>query len=335
VRKYAMKDAGGVEKEMADEVIGSKPKANEEKEQTPSEPCPECGSTVIYRDPTRGEIICGNCGIVISERYIDQGPEWRAFSSEEKEGRSRVGAPTTFAMHDKGLSTVIDRRDIDVYGNKLVPSRRAQIYRLRKWQIRSMVHNSVQRNLATAMSELDRLTSQLGIPRDIKETAAIIYRKALERRLVRGRTIDGVTAAAVYLACRLHHVPRALEEIVTHTHAGRKELGRSIRLILHTSGIAIPRPKPQDFISRFGEDLRMSVNAQRRAIEIIDQAQAMGLTAGKDPTGMAAAALYIAGLIEGERRTQQEVAGAAHITEVTVRNRYKEMVQKLNLKVEV
>jgi transcription initiation factor TFIIB len=130
-------------------------------------------------------------------------------------------------------------------------------------------------------------------------------------------------------------VPRALEEVATYTHAGRKELGRSIRLILHTSEITIPRPKPQDFIPRFGEDLHMSVNSQQKASVVIDQAQAMGLTAGKDPTGMAAAALYIAGLVEGERRTQQEVAATAHITEVTVRNRYKEMVQKLNLKVEV
>ncbi|MHA2053909.1 MAG: TFIIB-type zinc ribbon-containing protein, partial [Candidatus Hodarchaeales archaeon] len=146
--------------------------------------CKNCGSTDIVADENRGELICEKCGYVLETRLIDEGPEWRAFNSEERDKRSRVGSPSTFSVHDKGLSTIIGYENRDTFGNKLTASRRAQIYRLRKWQIRTRVHSSMDRNLAFAMSEMDRLASQLGIPRNVKETSAIIYRKAIEKRLV-------------------------------------------------------------------------------------------------------------------------------------------------------
>jgi transcription initiation factor TFIIB len=146
--------------------------------------CPECGSVDIINDTARGEVICSNCGVVISERIVDSGPEWRAFTNDEREKRSRVGAPTTYTVHDKGLSTMIDWHDKDSFGKKLPPNRRAQIYRLRKWQIRTRVHSSIARNLVIAMNELDRLSSQLGIPKSVKETAAVLYRRAIERRIM-------------------------------------------------------------------------------------------------------------------------------------------------------
>jgi transcription initiation factor TFIIB len=306
-----------------------------EAEDSEQETCTECGSKDITVDYTRGETICSNCGIVLTSRNIDSGPEWRAFTSEERNKRSRVGSPSTFTVHDKGLSTMIDWHDKDSFGKKLTPKRRAQIYRLRKWQIRTRVHSSMDRNLAFAMSELDRLSSQLGIPRGVKETAAVLYRRAIEKKLIRGRSIEAMIAAAVYAACRERKVPRTLDEIARHSRVNRKELGRCYRLILRELEIIIPMASPVDFIPRFGTELILSGTTQRKAAEIVKMAREKGITAGKDPTGLAAAAIYISAILEGERRTQREIAEVAHVTEVTVRNRYKELVKELNLRVEV
>ncbi|MHA1270459.1 MAG: transcription initiation factor IIB [Candidatus Helarchaeota archaeon] len=297
--------------------------------------CPECLSNEIIIDNQRGERTCGNCGLVIDEREIDQGPEWRAFTTDERNKRSRVGSPTTYTVHDKGLSTVIDWHDKDSYGKKLSPKSRAQVYRLRKWQMRTRVHSSIDRNLAFAMSELDRLSSQLGIPRGVKESSAVFYRKAIEKKLIRGRSIEAMIAASIYAACRLRKVPRTLDEIARYSRVNRKELGRCYRLILRELNIHIPIASPIEFIPRFGAELDLSGRAQRRAAEIIKKAGEAGLTAGKDPTGLAAASIYISAILEGERRTQREIAEVAHVTEVTVRNRYKELVKELNIKIEV
>jgi len=297
--------------------------------------CPDCGNTEVVRDPTRGEVICTRCGLVLDAHMVDQGPEWRAFTSEERDRRSRVGSPLSYTVHDMGMSTMIDWRNRDAYGRKLAPSRRAQIYRLRKWQIRTRVHSSIDRNLAYAMSELDRLASQLSLPRTVKEAAAVLYRRALEHKLIRGRSIEAMIAACVYAACRLRHVPRTLDEIAHHSRINRKELGRCYRLLLRELDVRIPIASPTDFIPRFAQTLHLSGRVQRRAAEIIEAARAKGLTAGKDPTGLAAASLYISAIQEGERRTQREIAETAHVTEVTVRNRYKELVRQLNLQVEI
>ncbi|WXG40135.1 MAG: transcription initiation factor IIB [Candidatus Freyarchaeum deiterrae] len=306
----------------------------EEKAKTPYK-CSECGATDVVRDVTRGELICSHCGLVIDEHMIDQGPEWRAFTSEERSRRSRVGSPTSYTVHDKGLSTMIDWRNCDAYGKKLTPRRRAQIYRLRKWQIRTRVHSSMDRNLAYAMSELDRLSSQLGIPHSVKEASAVIYRKAIERSLIRGRSIEAMVAASVYGACRMRKVPRTLDEIAKQSRVGRKELGRCYRLVLRELDIDIPIANPIDFLPRFGAELHLSGAAQRKAALIIEKAKELGITAGKDPTGLAAASMYISAIMIGERRTQREIAEVAHVTEVTVRNRYKELVKKLKLEVEI
>ncbi len=297
--------------------------------------CPDCGNTDVTRDPARGEVICTNCGLVLDSHVIDTGPEWRAFTSEERDRRARVGSPMSYTIHDKGLSTTIDWRDRDAHGRKLAPSLRAQIYRLRKWQVRTRVHSSIDRNLARAMSELDRITSQLSIPRPVKEAAAILYRRAIEQRLVRGRSIEAIVASCVYAACRLRHVPRTLDEIAHHSRINRKELGRCYRLLLRKLDMRVPVAKAVDFIPRFAEALGLSSRVQRRAAEIIEAARAKNITAGKDPTGLAAASLYISSIQEGERRTQREIAAVARVTEVTVRNRYKEMVRELALEVDI
>jgi len=184
--------------------------------------CPECGSSQVIEDLTRGERICAGCGLVLSDHHIDTGAEWRAFSSEEADARSRVGAPMRYTVHDKGLSTVIDWRDRDTSGRKLSPSRRSEIYRLRKWQIRSRVHGSIDRNLAQAMSELERLASQLSIPKSIRELAALLYRKSIIKKLVRGRSIEAMVAATLYAACRIRQKPRPLDEVADASRVDRR-----------------------------------------------------------------------------------------------------------------
>jgi transcription initiation factor TFIIB len=293
--------------------------------------CSACSSNNVYIDHTRGEVICSNCGLVLSDRSIDMGPEWRAFTADEQNARQRVGGPTDWSKFDQGLTTIIGRQNVDASGRKLTSTRRAQIHRLRKWQIRTKVHSSDKRNLAVAMTELHRISSQLSIPYSIRETSAVIYRKALRKRLTRGRTILGMIAASLYLACRVHKVPRPLEEIVDHIHITRKELSLCVRLILRYLNLKIPFSNPVEFVHRFGSELKLAGEAKKTAIDILQKAREERLTIGKDPKGMAAAAIYVASILTGQRRTQLEIARTARVTEVTVRNRYKEMVDKLGI----
>jgi len=175
--------------------------------------CPECGSTHLSRDFSRAELVCEDCGLVIDEDLIDHGPEWRAFDSDQREKRARTGAPMTYTIHDKGLSTIIDWKNRDSYGKSIPTRNRAQLYRLRKWQRRVRISGATERSLAIALSGLDRLASSMSLPRTVRETAAMIYRKAALKKLVRGRSIEGVTAASLYAACRQCNVPRTLDEI--------------------------------------------------------------------------------------------------------------------------
>ena len=293
--------------------------------------CPDCGQSNIVQDYTRGDSICSDCGTVVDSNLIDDGPEWRAFNTAERSKRSRVGSPTSYTVHDKGLSTHIGWEDRDSYGKKLSPRQRSQMFRLRKWHVRSRVHSSADRNLAQAMTELDRLGSQLGLPRSVKETASVIYRNAIKQRLIRGRSIEAMIAASAYAAARQRRVPRTLDEIAKHSRISKKELGRCYRLMITELNLKIPLANPSDYITRFASDLQLTGATARHAIDLVTQAKQKGLTAGKDPTGLAAAAIYIAGIVEGERRTQREIADVATVTEVTVRNRYKELVKKLDL----
>ncbi|MHA2220779.1 MAG: transcription initiation factor IIB [Candidatus Thorarchaeota archaeon] len=293
--------------------------------------CMGCGQSLFTKDYTRGEHTCTVCGLVVSERIVDRGPEWRAFTAEEKNSRARTGAPTTLRIADKGLATMIDWRNRDASGNALTSKTRAAIYRMRKWHIRSRLHGSEIRNLSIAMSEMERLSSQLGVPRDVRETAALIYRKALAKRLVRGRSIESVVAATIYLACRIHRIPRRLDEVVAETILDRKKIGQSVRLIVSRTNVSVPLPSAKDLIPRLSSDLVLEGRTVKKATEIIKSAREKYITMGKDPGGIAGAALYIAGILEDDRRTQREIANVSRVTEVTIRNRYKELVRVLGI----
>ncbi|MGA2681100.1 MAG: transcription initiation factor IIB [Candidatus Bathyarchaeia archaeon] len=296
-----------------------------------AEKCPECTSKKLVHDCGTGETICGDCGLVLYEQMLDKGPEWRAFTQEEKTSRSRVGMPTSYYVHDKGLSTSISQIDRDAFGRKLPLSTRLQMWRLRKWQIRSRVHSSSDRNLAQAMSELERLSSKVSISRSTKEKSAIIYRKALEKGLIRGRSINSIIAASIYAACRKSGASRSLHEIAEASLVDEKDVARCYRLLLQVLDFHMPIADPLTYVSKIAEKNGISGKTQGAAITILAEARRKRFSAGKDPTGLAAAALYIACLQNNEKITQKEMADAAGVTEVTVRNRYKLLKMQLNL----
>jgi transcription initiation factor TFIIB len=293
--------------------------------------CPECSSKNLVHDYDTGETICGDCGLVLYEQMLDKGPEWRAFTQEEKTSRSRVGAPTSYSIHDKGLSTTISRVNRDAFGRNLPLSTRLQMWRLRKWQIRSRVHLSTDRNLAQAMTELELLSSKVNISTPIKEKAAVIYRKALAKNLVRGRSINAIAAAALYAACRKSGSPKALCEIAEASLVHKKDVARCYRLLLQQLNFHMPISDPLTYVSKIAEKNGVSGKTQGAAIAILREARQKRFSAGKDPRGLAAAALYIACAQNNEKVTQKDIAEAAGVTEVTVRNRYKALKRQLNL----
>ena len=295
--------------------------------------CPECGGNRFIKDYETAEVVCISCGYVIEDKLEDTGPEWRAFDDEQRANRVRVGAPFTFTIHDKGLSTMIDWRNRDTYGKNLSPGLQAQVYRLRKWQRRSRVSDATERNLAFALSELSKMSAALNLPETILETASVIYRRAVKKKLIRGRSIQGVTAAAIYMACRQCGVARTLEEVSQASTVNRKEVGRSYRFMIKELDVLIPPCGPSRYVSRFLSQLGLVGNAETLAIKILNVSMSVRLTSGRGPLGMAAAATYIASSLVNERRTQRKIAEQANVTEVTIRNRYRELMESLTFDV--
>jgi len=192
--------------------------------------CPECGGR-LKADSEHGETVCADCGLVVEEDEIDRGPEWRAFDAAEKDSKSRVGAPTTKMMHDDGLSTNIGWQDKDAYGNTLSSSQREKMQRLRTWNERFRTRDSKERNLKQALGEIDRMASALGLPEDVRETASVIYRRALDEDLLPGRSIEGVATASVYAAARQTGTPRSIDEVAQVSRIDEMEFKRTYRYI--------------------------------------------------------------------------------------------------------
>src|SRR6056297_3194736 len=211
--------------------------------------CPECSGNVIT-DDEHGETVCDDCGLVITEDSVDRGPEWRAFDSAEKDQKSRVGAPTTNTMHDKGLSTNIDWRNKDAYGRSLGARQRQKMQRLRKWNERFRPRASKERNLKQALGEIDRMASALGLPENVRETASVIYRRALNDDLLPGRSIEGVATAALYAAARQAGTPRSLDEIANVSRVERMELTRTYRYIIRELGLEVAPANPESYVPR-------------------------------------------------------------------------------------
>ncbi len=298
----------------------------EESEQSEGLACPECGGQVIT-DEARGESVCADCGLVVEEDDIDRGPEWRAFDAKEKDEKSRVGAPTTNTMHDKGLSTNIDWRDQDAYGRSLDSRQRQKMRRLRKWNERFRTRDSKERNLKQALGEIDRMSSALGLPENVRETASVIYRRALDEDLLPGRSIEGVSTACTYAAARMADVPRSLDEISEVSRVGKDEVARTYRYVVRELKLEVKPADPESYVPRFASDLNLSDETELRAKELLTNAKEQGIHSGKSPVGLAAAAVYAAALLTNEKTTQAAVSEVADISEVTIRNRYHELLE--------
>ena len=288
--------------------------------------CPECGGSLLS-DSERGETVCEDCGLVVEEDEIDPGPEWRAFDSKEKDRKSRVGAPTTNMMHDKGLSTNIGWQDKDAYGNSLSSRQREKMQRLRTWNERFRTRDSKERNLKQALGEIDRMASALGLPENVRETASVIYRRALDEDLLPGRSIEGVSTASLYAAARQAGTPRSLDEIANVSRVGKDEIARTYRYVVRELSLEIQPADPESYVPRFASDLNLSEEVERRARQLLQNAKAEGVHSGKSPVGLAAAAVYAASLLTNEKVTQSEVSEVASISEVTIRNRYHELLE--------
>jgi transcription initiation factor TFIIB len=288
--------------------------------------CPECGGNV-QNDTEHGETVCADCGLVVEEDEIDHGPEWRAFDSKEKDEKSRVGAPTTNMMHDKGLSTNIGWQDKDAYGNSLSSRQREKMQRLRTWNERFRTRDSKERNLKQALGEIDRMASALGLPDNVRETASVIYRRALDEDLLPGRSIEGVSTASLYAAARQAGTPRSLDEIAGVSRVEKDEIARTYRYVVRELKLEIQPADPESYVPRFASDLDLSEEAERRARSLLKNAKEQGVHSGKSPVGLAAAAVYAASLLTNEKVTQSEVSDVANISEVTIRNRYHELLE--------
>ncbi|MCK4703706.1 transcription initiation factor IIB [Candidatus Bathyarchaeota archaeon] len=293
--------------------------------------CPECGSRNLINDGESGEVVCCGCGLVIADFTVNTEPEWRAFTMNEHETRSRVGLPSSLSIYDKGMSTKIGLIYKDGKGRVIPQEARLQIIRLRRWQKIATVNGSEQKNLATAMSELLRLTDRLHTSRAIKEQAAFIYRRALKEGIIRGRSISTVTAASLYAAYRVTRTPMTLSDIASNSLTDKKEIARCYRMLIRKLNLRMPVQKAQFRISKVASKADIGEETQRKAVDILGEADRLKITSGKDPMGLAASALYLACIMTGESRTQSVIAEAAGVTEVTIRNRYKELQRVLNL----
>ena len=294
--------------------------------------CQECGSSHIVRGYERGEVICNDCGIVLEDSFIDQGPEWRSFDSDQDERRARTGSPMTFLSHDKGLATEISWSNKDYYGKRIPHKNRAQIYRVRKWHQRIRVSNAAERNLSLALQLLNDVGVKLGIAKDIKETAALIYRKAVEKNLIRGRSIESIVCAAVYAACRKINLPRTLDEISKASDVNKKKIGKAYRHLAKELELNLKPTTPYSYVAQFCNKLDLDKQAIVLSEDIVRKSIETGISSGKGPTGVAAASIYIASVILKKPKTQKEVARVSGVTEVTIRNRYKEISKILGIK---
>ncbi|MFB6119099.1 transcription initiation factor IIB family protein [Halosegnis sp.] len=280
-----------------------------------------------------GELIDEETGLIIEEDNLDRGPEWRAFTHREQQQKSRVGAPTTRTMHDKGLTTDIDWQDKDAAGRAISQEKRSRMKRLRTWQERIRTQESGERNLQFALSEIDRMASALGVPRSVREVASVIYRRALERDLIRGRSIEGVATAALHAACRRESIPRSLDDVTAVSRVDRREIGRTYRYLSQELELELEPVDPKRYIPQIASELDVRDEIQQKAVDIVDRTTALGLHSGKSPSGYAAAALYAASRVVGPKLTQQAVADTADVTVVTIRNRYQEQVEAIDVEI--
>jgi transcription initiation factor TFIIB len=289
--------------------------------------CCICNSGRQVTDLESGEIACSNCGLVSPDKAMESRAEWRTFDSENN-NRQGTGPPNSLAFHDMGMATIIGKTNKDSTGHKLNASMNSSMQRLRTWDSRTRVHAAGYRNLMQAFNELGRLKDKLGLSDAIVQRTAYIYRKARDKRLVRGRSTSSMLTAAIYIACREMGAQRTLGDITKIADVKRKDLSRSYRLLTRELEIKVPLAEPMKCISKIANKANLSEKTRREAMSTMNELIKKEISAGKDPMGLAATVLYLSCLTNGETTTEREVAQAAGVTEVTIRNRFKDLKTK-------
>jgi transcription initiation factor TFIIB len=286
--------------------------------------CSVCKNGRPIADPESGELVCSDCGLVFSEKAPENRAEWRNFGSE-KNDRARTGSPVSLAQHDMGLNTVIGNNNKDSRGQNIDASMHSTMKRLRTYDFRSQAHTSTDRNLMRAFGELGRQRDKLGMSDAMIDKTAYIYRKALAKGLVRGRSTSAILSAAIYIACREMGAVRSLKDVGEITDVKRKVVSRSYRILIQQLEMIIPVIDPTKCIAMIANKARLSEKSKRMAIDSMKDLTNTDASAGKRPMGLAATILYLSCLRNDEAVTQKDIAEAAGVTEVTIRNRIKDL----------
>ena len=285
-----------------------------------SEAWSECGGSIIALNQI-GEIVCSQCGLVISERSVDVNhSDKRAYTSQEKKQREHTGAPISSLLPSMGFTTVINKKDISD----------PDLKRAVKWNTRITWE---KRNLLIATTELKRISSNLNLPSFIKLEAIKLYKEAFKKKLLRGRSINSMIAACIYLAIRVKKIPRTLQEILEESAENEKDIRRCYRVLIRELNIKSPNTNPSSLIPAYIADLQLNHEVEGTATKIVNAFSSNFSTSGKDPKGIVAGALYLACRIKGLELTQKHIADVVGVTEVTLRSRFKELSTKLNIKI--
>jgi transcription initiation factor TFIIB len=273
-------------------------------------------------------MICSNCGFVFSDKAQESSAEWRTFSVGRNSERVRVGSPISLTQHDMGLATIIGKSDKDSSGQKLDPSTQSMIHRLRMWNFRTQIHTAAERNLMRAFNELGRVKNKLGLSDAIIEKTAYIYRKAQEKQLSRGRSVSAILAAAVYIACREMGASRTLADIAAAMDVKRKTISRGHRILINELDINVPPVDLVKCVARIANKMNIDEKTKRMAMHTMVDLVDREISTGKSPMGLAASVLYTSCIRNDENTTQKNIAEAAGVTEVTIRNRVKDLRSK-------
>ncbi len=303
--------------------------------------CPECQSSLID-DVQNGEIICSGCGVVVAEQMADYGPESKSSSLEEKMKLARATGQTTYSQHDLGITTEISLSSKDFSGKSINTEIVNQMHNLRKWQQRVRVSSPRERRLANVLSKIGDTCQSLSLPKNVLETASMIYRGLDEKMEVKGKSVASISAATIYMACKQCDVVRSLDEICQGLCA-QKEIKVKAKLaaryyrtmVMEMGSFAAPVVTMDKYISKIANLTKTDVRVERLALEIAEKTKNNNIADGKAPNGIAAAYLYVASVLLGQNVLQRDVSTIAGVTEVTIRNRCKEILTCYHLKVKL
>lgn len=288
--------------------------------------CPICTKSLVG-DYDKGELVCSSCGFVAADQTEDTGPEWKALDFEEKEKRVRVGAPRTYSLHDFGLSTNVGSEMYDSHGKSLSPYMRMTIGKMQKWQTRIRTANSAERGLSIVLSKVSELCDSLSLPKTVSETAAQIFRLSAKKKVSKSKSILGMTAASVYLACRKCGIGRSLNEVARAADVDKRVVAKYYRLVLNeVEGKYVPPPSVEKYIAKLVNIAKIAPRVERLALSLASKTNDSKISGGKAPSGLAAAYVYLSAVMLDERIPQREIAEVAEVTEVTVRNRCRELL---------